>query len=182
MNAADTETLLSAYDTLSATTGRMLTAARSGDWERLVGLEQDCASLVARLSSLETEDPLPSVLRDRKIALIRKVLADDAAIRDITERKRVEQLKEEFVQETELDIGSISIMKPLGLVKDFKNQVVDICCLIEVDTSSGEVLQNTLEYEDLAWIEQSAVESETFVPTSIALLNLFKDYKLCDTV
>lgn len=92
------------------------------------------------------------------------------------------QLKEEFVQETELDIGSISIMKPLGLVKDFKNQVVDICCLIEVDTSSGEVLQNTLEYEDLAWIEQSAVESETFVPTSIALLNLFRGHKLSNTV
>jgi hypothetical protein len=92
------------------------------------------------------------------------------------------QLKEEFVQETGLDIGSISIMKPLGLVKDFKNQVVDICCLIEVDTPSGEVLQSTLEYEELSWIELSAVESETFVPTSIALLNLFKDYKLCDTV
>ena len=92
------------------------------------------------------------------------------------------QLKEEFVQETGLEIGSISIMKPLGLVKDFKNQVVDICCLIEVDTPSGEVLQSTLEYEELSWIELSAVESETFVPTSIALLNLFKDYKLCDTV
>lgn len=92
------------------------------------------------------------------------------------------QLKEEFVQETELDVGSISLMKPLGLVKDFKNQVVDICCLIQVDTSSSEVLQNTLEYEELSWIEQSAVKSETFVPTSIALLNLFKGHKLCDTV
>ncbi len=94
MNAADTETLLSAYDNLSATTGRMLTAAQSGDWERLVSLEQDCASLVSRLSSLETEDPLPSVLRDRKAALIRKVLADDAAIRDITEpyMKRLENM------------------------------------------------------------------------------------------
>ena len=88
------------------------------------------------------------------------------------------QLKEEFVQETELDISSISFMKPLGLVRDFKNQVVDICCLIQVDTPSSEVLQNTLEYEELSWIDQSAVESETFVPTSIALLNLFKNQKL----
>ena len=92
------------------------------------------------------------------------------------------QLKEEFVEETGLNIGSIRVVKPLGLVKDFKNQVVDICCLIQVDTSSSEVLQNTLEYEELSWIDRSAVDSETFVPTSIALLNLFKDHKLSDTV
>ena len=92
------------------------------------------------------------------------------------------QLQEEFVQETELDISRISFMKPLGLVKDYKNNVVDICCLIQVNTSSIDVLQNTLEYEDLAWIEQSAVKSETFVPTSIALLNLFRGHKLSNTV
>jgi flagellar protein FliT len=94
VNASDTETLLSAYDALSATTGRMLTAARSGDWDRLVSLEQDCASLVASLASLEADDPLPMTLRERKAALIRKVLADDAAIRDITEpyMKRLESM------------------------------------------------------------------------------------------
>lgn len=85
MNATDTELLLSAYDRLCATTGYMLSAAKSGDWERLVTLERDCADIVGRLSALETEDPLPPGIRDRKAALIRKVLADDAAIRDITE-------------------------------------------------------------------------------------------------
>lgn len=92
------------------------------------------------------------------------------------------QLIEEFVEETGLDIGSISFVKPLGLIKDFKNQVVDICCLIQVKTSLSTVLQNTLEYEELSWIKQSAVEAETFVPTSIALLDLFKEYKLTDTL
>lgn len=94
MNARDTEVLLSTYDCLSATTGHMLSAARCGDWERLVGLEQDCADIVARLSALETEDPLPAGIRDRKAALLRKVLADDAAIRDITEPqlKRLERM------------------------------------------------------------------------------------------
>lgn len=85
MNATDTELLLSTYDRLSATTGYMLSAAQSGDWERLVLLERDCTDIVGRLSMLETEDPLPACIRDRKAALIRKVLADDAAIRDITE-------------------------------------------------------------------------------------------------
>jgi flagellar protein FliT len=85
VNAADTEVLLTTYDRLSATTGCMLAAAQSGDWNQLVTLERDCAEIVARLSSLETVDPLPVGIRDRKAALIRKVLADDAAIRDITE-------------------------------------------------------------------------------------------------
>lgn len=94
MNAIDIETLLSAYDSLSATTGRMLAAARREDWDRLVSLEKDCADIVARLSALETEDPLPAALRDRKAALLRKVLADDAAIRDITQPylKRLEAM------------------------------------------------------------------------------------------
>jgi flagellar protein FliT len=85
VNAMDTEVLLHTYDRLSATTGHMLCAAQSGDWERLVTLERDCGDIVARLSALETEDPLPVGISDRKAALIRKVLADDAAIRDITE-------------------------------------------------------------------------------------------------
>jgi flagellar protein FliT len=81
----ETEQLLTTYDRLSATTGFMLSAAQAGDWERLVSLEKDCSALVARLSALENDDPLPERLRTRKAALLRKVLADDAAIRDITE-------------------------------------------------------------------------------------------------
>jgi flagellar protein FliT len=63
----------------------MLSAAQAGDWERLVSLEKDCSRLVARLSHLENDDPMSTDLRTRKAAMIRKVLADDAAIRDITE-------------------------------------------------------------------------------------------------
>lgn len=94
MNPTDTEALLSTYDSLSVTTGHMLSAARHGDWDRLVSLEQDCADIVARLSALETEDPLPPAVRARKAALLRKVLADDAAIRDITQPylKRLEAM------------------------------------------------------------------------------------------
>jgi len=83
--AETTERLLDTYDTLSRTTACMLSAAQSGDWERLVSLEKDCAALVAELTQLENDDPLPQEVRPRKAALIRKVLADDRAIRDITE-------------------------------------------------------------------------------------------------
>jgi len=92
VNATDTERLLSTYDRLSRTTGSMVSAAQRGDWGRLVTLERDCASLVTELSSLESDDTLPRNLRDRKQALIRKVLADDATIRNITE-PRLHQLE-----------------------------------------------------------------------------------------
>lgn len=85
MNAPDTDKLLSTYDRLSRTTGCMLSAAQRGDWDRLVDLEKNCASLVAELSALENDAVLPRGLRARKHELIRKVLADDAAIRNITE-------------------------------------------------------------------------------------------------
>lgn len=85
MTAADIERVLDAYERLSCTTGHMLNAARCGDWERLVGLEKDCGDLIARLATLERDDPLPPDSRERKAMLIRKILADDAAIRDITE-------------------------------------------------------------------------------------------------
>lgn len=85
MTERETEQLLETYDRLSNTTAHMLGAAQAGDWERLADLEKDCSALVARLSSLENDDPLPEPVRIRKGAMIRKVLADDAAIRDITE-------------------------------------------------------------------------------------------------
>ena len=85
MTELETAQLLATYDQLSDTTAHMLSAAQAGDWERLVSLEKDCSDLVGRLSHLENDDPLPERLRVRKAAMIRKVLADDAAIRDITE-------------------------------------------------------------------------------------------------
>ena len=85
MTEQETAHLLQTYDQLSITTAHMLSAAQDGDWQRLVDLEKDCSELVALLSRLESDDPLPEGLRARKAAMIRKVLADDAAIRDITE-------------------------------------------------------------------------------------------------
>ncbi|MPZ46696.1 MAG: flagellar protein FliT [Betaproteobacteria bacterium] len=81
----DSQRLLSAYDCLARTTGHMLSAAQSGAWDKLIDLERHCADLVARMSALETEEPLPEDLRQHKATMIRKVLADDAAIRNITE-------------------------------------------------------------------------------------------------
>ncbi len=85
MTAADTQRLLSTYECLTRTTGNMLNAARSGDWDKLVDLEKHCAELVTRMSEIESDDPLPEAVRSHKTQMLRQVLADDAAIRNITE-------------------------------------------------------------------------------------------------
>lgn len=80
------EFILSTYASISGTTGQMLEAARSGDWDRLVALEQDCRSLIEQLKQVDTRavGPDPAYVR-RKTEIIRKVLADDVEIRKHTE-------------------------------------------------------------------------------------------------
>lgn len=73
------------YEAILAITGQMLGAARIDDWNRLVALEQDCKKLVERLIADNTGQPLSSQFQQRKTEIIRKVLADDAEIRNITQ-------------------------------------------------------------------------------------------------
>lgn len=77
--------LILLYEHVSALTGRMLQAARAGDWELLSRLETDCTSRVQRIRENEAPAELSSELRERKIRIIKKILADDKEIRDITE-------------------------------------------------------------------------------------------------
>ncbi len=73
------------YENVSQLTGKMLDAARSRDWEALAELESRCASHVNVLRESEGPVLLQGESRIRKVSLIRKILADDRAIRDITE-------------------------------------------------------------------------------------------------
>jgi flagellar protein FliT len=77
--------IIATYEAILAITGQMLDAARNDDWDRLVALEQDCKKLVERLIADNTGQPLDSEFQPRKAEIIRKVLADDAEIRNITE-------------------------------------------------------------------------------------------------
>lgn len=81
----DARTHLSLCESVARATGRMLEAARAGDWDALVVAEQACAILVDRLRSGGEAPPLDAAQANRKEALIRQMLADDAAIRDITQ-------------------------------------------------------------------------------------------------
>ena len=77
--------IITPYETILAITGQMLDAARNDDWERLVALEKDCKKLVEELIAENYGLPLSSQFQQRKAEIIRKVLADDAEIRSITE-------------------------------------------------------------------------------------------------
>jgi flagellar protein FliT len=71
------------YQHLSEITRQMRAAAVLGEWDQLVELEQQCSQHVESMKQLDLA-PLDESIRLQKVALIHKILADDAAIRDQT--------------------------------------------------------------------------------------------------
>jgi flagellar protein FliT len=77
--------LMSIYEKVAIITDQMLHAAKSEDWDLLIELETQCTSQVETLQKCETQDVLSEEMRQRKINVIKKILADDKQIRDLTE-------------------------------------------------------------------------------------------------
>ncbi|MDZ4201255.1 MAG: flagellar protein FliT [Gallionella sp.] len=77
--------VIAAYESLSALTGKMRAAASDGEWDALVELEQQCSRQVAKLKPIDEVTKLDQPLRERKVQLLKKILADDADIRSHTE-------------------------------------------------------------------------------------------------
>lgn len=71
------------YEALAAVSGRMLDAARGAAWCELDGLQDEYLALVDGLKAAELGVALDEVERGHKYELIRRILADDAAIRDL---------------------------------------------------------------------------------------------------
>jgi len=71
------------YEAIAAVSHRMLAAARRARWSELVGLQEEYLALVEGLKDAETHVSLDDCERARKFDLIRQILADDAAIRDL---------------------------------------------------------------------------------------------------
>ena len=72
---------LQTYETLEHISHRMLSAARNAEWDLLISLERDCRTLVDGLS----RHPADGQVHQRRQEIIRRILVDDAEIRDITE-------------------------------------------------------------------------------------------------
>ncbi len=75
--------VLSMYENLAGLTAQMSLAAQAGDWSTLSRLEQQCAT---QASAAGTGVPaLAGAARLRKIDLLKQIMANDRAVRDVTE-------------------------------------------------------------------------------------------------
>jgi flagellar protein FliT len=75
--------VLSMYENIASLTGRMASAAQAGDWDRLSQLETRC---VIESAAAKTGVPaLEGAARVRKVDLLKQILANDRAIREVTE-------------------------------------------------------------------------------------------------
>ncbi|MFN7087321.1 MAG: flagellar protein FliT [Burkholderiales bacterium] len=77
--------VIAAYEGIRIVTRKMLRAALDSDWDELVALEKKCRAIVENLIASEPHEPLSEKQQQRKIEIIRQVLADDAEIRNLTE-------------------------------------------------------------------------------------------------
>lgn len=76
--------VLSMYENIAGLTSQMASAARLNDWDGLSELEHQCAAEARSMGP----GPLPALsgaARQRKLDLLRKILANDREIRTITE-------------------------------------------------------------------------------------------------
>ena len=81
----NSDQILSLYEAVSNITDQMLAAAKQGDWDRMIALEEHCSRHIQTLKDGEPPVPLTGVNRERKIKIIHKILADDREIRDLAE-------------------------------------------------------------------------------------------------
>lgn len=77
--------ILEVYEAISSVAEEMLCAARNGDWELLVERERACRTMVDWLKNNADGVSLAPSSQARKVEIVRKYLADDAQIRDLTQ-------------------------------------------------------------------------------------------------
>ena len=77
--------IIAQYAAIAASSGRMLAAARAGDWDELIDAEEECAGRVAVLQALGHVAPRDEYERNTRVGLLKTILAHDAEIRELTE-------------------------------------------------------------------------------------------------
>jgi flagellar protein FliT len=80
MNAND---VLAVYENLADLTGQMAQAAKAGDWNEFAQLNMEAK--VEAVSAAAGLPALDGAKRLRKIDLLKQLMANDRAIRDVTE-------------------------------------------------------------------------------------------------
>jgi len=85
--------LISIYENVAELTAEMVHAAQEHDWQLLAMLEERCSRQVQVIRDNNTPVELGSEERDQKVRVIKKILADDRLIRDLTQ-PRMAQLSQ----------------------------------------------------------------------------------------
>ncbi len=85
--------VIECYEELSQTSREMLEAARRAEWQAVMSGQKRCEKFIAELKELGDLRPTDPKRRERKVELIRTVLADDAQIRALAE-PRLERISQ----------------------------------------------------------------------------------------
>jgi len=75
--------VLATYENIAGLTSKMVVAAQASDWTSLDSMEKQCAA--ASVALMGGAAPSEGEARKRKIELLKQILANDRAIRDVTE-------------------------------------------------------------------------------------------------
>ncbi len=75
--------VLSMYENIAGLTSKMAVAAQMSDWSSLDRMENQCAA--ESVIAMGGVPALEGTARQRKIDLLKQILANDRAIRDVTE-------------------------------------------------------------------------------------------------
>jgi flagellar protein FliT len=81
----DEPKLLDYYAAIERASSDMLSAARSGDWNRVVLIEGACMVLIKRLKAASRAAELSADDRVHKQRIMERILVNDAAIRRLAE-------------------------------------------------------------------------------------------------
>jgi flagellar protein FliT len=77
--------LLSYYEAIEQASSEMVAAARSGNWDHVVKLEGACAVLISQLKHAASQQPLAPDEAQLKSRIMRRILVNDAEIRQLAE-------------------------------------------------------------------------------------------------
>ncbi|MCE3261761.1 MAG: flagellar protein FliT [Pseudoduganella sp.] len=75
--------VLATYENIAGLTTQMVMAAQASDWDSLDRMENQCAA--ASVALMGGAAPVQGDARQRKIDLLKQILANDRAIREVTE-------------------------------------------------------------------------------------------------
>ena len=82
------------------------------------------------------------------------------------------QLLIELFEEASIKSGNVLKVKEIGLVLDLSNQVMDICCQIDLCEYFKPSSIDNEEYSSLSWTNLSKLDCDELIPTSRGILNI----------